>query len=154
MQYHSEFNHHRTPSRDRTPWNIAERPATSRCSPVFRRFAQLRERLVPYLGRAGPARRWPPTVRSCAPLFFDWPSDPTLWAWPGEFLLGDDLLVHPVTEPAATTWTTYLPRGTWVDVWTGEAYDGGRTVTRDVPRDVVPVYCRAESMEALRGVFG
>ncbi|WP_202045505.1 TIM-barrel domain-containing protein [Microbacterium sp. Se63.02b] len=29
MQYHSEFNHHRLPSRDRTPWNIAERTGTT-----------------------------------------------------------------------------------------------------------------------------
>ena len=37
MQYHSEFNHHRTPSRDRTPWNIAERTGDDRVLPVFRR---------------------------------------------------------------------------------------------------------------------
>ncbi|MCY7405583.1 MAG: hypothetical protein LH475_13345 [Cryobacterium sp.] len=30
MQYHSEFNHHRTPSVDRTPWNIAERTGDDR----------------------------------------------------------------------------------------------------------------------------
>ncbi|MES1212518.1 MAG: TIM-barrel domain-containing protein, partial [Leifsonia sp.] len=49
MQYHSEFNHHRTPSHDRTPWNIQERSGDERVIPVFRRYAHLRERLVPYL---------------------------------------------------------------------------------------------------------
>ena len=49
MQYHSEFNHHRSPSRDRTPWNIAERHGDPSVLTVFRRFARLRERLLPYL---------------------------------------------------------------------------------------------------------
>ena len=49
MQYHSEFNHHRTPSRDRTPWNLAEQTGDERVLEVFRGFAQLRERLVHYL---------------------------------------------------------------------------------------------------------
>ena len=38
MQYHSEFNHHRTPSRDRTPWNIAEQTGDERVLDVFRRL--------------------------------------------------------------------------------------------------------------------
>ena len=74
-------------------------------------------------------------------------------AWPAQFLLGDDLLVHPVTEPGATTWTTYLPAGQWIDVWTGQVHDGGRTIERNVPRDIVPVYCRAQSWNTLRAAF-
>ena len=38
MQYHSEFNHHRTPSSDRTPWNIAERTGDDAGAPVSRKF--------------------------------------------------------------------------------------------------------------------
>ena len=52
MQYHSEFNHHRRPSRDRTPWNIAERTGDERVIPLVRRFTHLRERLVPYLAHS------------------------------------------------------------------------------------------------------
>ena len=33
MQYHSEFNHHRQPCRDRTPWNIAERTGDTSVHP-------------------------------------------------------------------------------------------------------------------------
>ena len=51
MQYHSEFNHHRRPSNDRTPWNIAERHGDQRAIDLYRRFAVLRERLIPYLAR-------------------------------------------------------------------------------------------------------
>jgi len=49
MQYHSEFNHHREPSNDRTPWNVAERTGDPAGLTLFRRFARLCEELVPYL---------------------------------------------------------------------------------------------------------
>lgn len=149
MQYHSEFNHHRRPARDRTPWFVAETNDDPAVVEVFRRYAELRDRLVPYLAEQARA-----TIATDRPLmralFFDWPDDPAVWQWPGEYLLGDDLLVHPVTRPGATTWETYLPAGSWVDVWTGEHHDGAQVVTREVPRDVVPVYCRAARWEVLR----
>ena len=81
MQYHSEFNHDRTPSNDRTPWNIAERHGDDRAIDLYRRFAVLRERLIPYLVAA--AER---TVASGMPLMralcFDHPDDPTIWDAP------------------------------------------------------------------------
>ncbi|WP_308201592.1 TIM-barrel domain-containing protein [Sphaerisporangium perillae] len=73
MQYHSEFNHHRSPSRDRTPWNIARRTGDERVLPVFRKFAHLRERLVPYLAEQArvAVAGGPPLMRG---LFFDHPA--------------------------------------------------------------------------------
>jgi alpha-glucosidase (family GH31 glycosyl hydrolase) len=152
MQYHSEFNHHQRPLRDRTPWHVAETHSAPEVVDQFREIAKLRERLVPYL--AEQARR---TIETDRPLmralFFDWPGDARVWDWPGEFLLGDDLLVHPVTEPGVTTWETYLPEGEWVDVWSGEVFAGGQVVAREVPVTVVPVYCRAANWSLLRGAF-
>lgn len=152
MQYHSEFNHHRRPLRDRTPWFVAETNEDPEVVDVFRRYAELRERLVPYL--AEQVRRTIATDRPLLrALFFDRPDDEAVWQWPGQFLLGDDLLVHPVTAEGATRWRSYLPAGRWVDVWTGESHDGGVVVERDVPRDVVPVYCRADAWAVMRTVF-
>lgn len=152
MQYHSEFNHHRLPLRDRTPWHVAETHGDPDVVGAFRRYAHLRERLVPYL--AEQARVAVTTDRPLMRgLFVEWPDDAAVWAWPSEYLLGDDLLVHPVTEPRATTWRTYLPAGRWVDVWSGEPHDGGAVVERDVPRDVVPVYCREAAWPRLAGML-
>jgi len=152
MQYHAEFNHHRLPLRDRTPWNVAEQFADPDVVTVFRRYAQLRERLLPYLVEQ--ARR---AVQHDRPLlrglFVDHPHDEAIWDHPREFLLGDDVLVNPVTEPGATTWDTYLPEGEWVDAWDGTAHAGRGVVTRDVPRDVVPVYLRRTAADTLRPVF-
>ena len=152
MQYHSEFNHRRRPSNDRTPWNNAERTGTAGVLSTFRRYAHLRERLVPYL--ATQARR---SVASGRPLMralcFEWPGDAKIWAYPGQYLLGDDLLVAPVTEPGATDWEVYLPAGDWVDAWTGEGLTGPATITRQVPVDLIPVYIRATAAGRLRRIW-
>ncbi|MEV4621423.1 TIM-barrel domain-containing protein [Asanoa sp. NPDC049573] len=152
MQYHSEFNHHQLPLRDRTPWHVAETTGDARVVPVFRRLAKLRERLVGYLARQaavtiGTDR---PLMR---PLFFDHPADPEVWARPRQWLLGDDLLVSPVTSPGATAWPVYLPPGDWVDVWTGQPCAGGATHSRETPIDVIPVYSRAAAWPDLEDTF-
>ncbi len=151
MQYHSEFNHHRKPSRDRTPWNIAERSGDERVLPVFRRFAQLRERLVPYL--AEEARRavaaGEPLMR---PLFFDAPHADEAFAHPFQWMLGDSLLVAPVVEEGAGSVRAWLPDGEWVDAFRGTQHTGG-VLERDVPIDEAAVWIRADAAERLAGVF-
>ncbi|OJV82209.1 MAG: glycoside hydrolase family 31 [Cellulomonas sp. 73-92] len=152
MQYHSEFHHHRPPLRDRTPWNVAETAGDPTVVDAFRRYAQLRTRLLPYLTAQAAA-----AVRTSRPLmrglFVDHPHDEAAWAHPHEFLLGDDVLVSPVTEPGVSRWSTYLPAGDWVDAWDGSRHGGGQVVDRPAPRDVVPVYLRAEAEAALRPLF-
>jgi alpha-glucosidase (family GH31 glycosyl hydrolase) len=148
MQYHSEFNHHRTPSRDRTPWNIAERTGDDRVLPVFRRFSALRERLVPYLTAAAATAVATdrPLMR---PLYFEWPSDAAVWSAPVSWLLGDDLLVAPVLSPGVTELPVYLPQGDWFDAWTGAPIAGGGTVTVSTPFDRIPVFTRDPSLVGL-----
>lgn len=152
MQYHSEFNHHRTPLHDRTPWNIAERNADERVIPVFKRLVEVRERLIPYLAKQ--ARR---TIATSAPLmrplYFTFPHDENVWEHPLQWMLGDDLLVAPVVEVGATEWPVYLPEGAWVDVWTGTAVTGAQIISRPVPLNVIPVYCRAETWDEMRATF-
>ena len=44
----------------------------------------------------------------------------------------------------------YLPQGqTWTNVWDGQAYEGGQTVTVDAPLDQIPVFAREESLLSL-----
>jgi alpha-glucosidase (family GH31 glycosyl hydrolase) len=141
MQYHSEFNHHRQPYRDRTPWNIAARTGDPRVLPRYRRFAELREALLPYLSEqaALSVKTNKPLMRA---LFFDAPDDPEIWNWPYEYFLGDDVLVAPITEPGIESWRVYLPRGEWIDAWTGETHLGPLVVKRRAPLEEIPIYLR------------
>jgi alpha-glucosidase (family GH31 glycosyl hydrolase) len=148
MQYHSEFNHHRLPSRDRTPWNVAEQTGDADVVGVFRRFTELRRRLIPYLAaegrRAVSERR--PLMRA---LLFDAHDDDRIWEFPYQYLLGDALLVSPVCEEGATAWRTYLPGGEWVDAWSGERLQGRTVVERPVPLDEIPLFITAARAEEL-----
>ena len=152
MQFHSEFNHHRRPSRDRTPWNIAERTGDSRVLPIYRRFAELREALVPYLAEqaAVSVEVSKPLMRA---LFFEAPDDAESWSWPYEYFLGDHLLVAPVTEPAIEASRIYLPRGEWIDAWTGETHLGPVVVERPTPLEEIPVYLRPRRAAELLPLF-
>ncbi|MBT2519353.1 hypothetical protein J7E29_18070 [Streptomyces sp. ISL-90] len=152
MQYHSEFNHHRRPSHDRTPWNIAERTGDDRVLPVFRSFAHLRERLVPYL--AAEARE---AIRVGAPLmrpvYFDHPAEDAAWSHPVQWMLGRGLLVSPVVVEGEIEHEVALPPGAWVDVWTGDVHEGPSLVLRSTEIDEVPVYARSDAWPELAPIF-
>jgi alpha-glucosidase (family GH31 glycosyl hydrolase) len=152
MQYHSEYNHHRAPSRDRTPWNIAERTGDARVLPVYRRFARLRMGLVAYLREQSRA-----CVRDSKPLmrapFFEVEDDPRIWEFPYQYFLGDSVLVAPVTEPGIETLRVYLPPGDWIDPWTKSEHAGPMTVEREVPIDEIAVYVAADRAPSLVDVF-
>ncbi|NNU27726.1 TIM-barrel domain-containing protein [Isoptericola sediminis] len=152
MQYHSEFNHHRTPSRDRTPWNVAELTGDGAVVDEVRELVHLRERLVPYLRREA-ARTIDTSAPLMRPLYFDHPDDPEVWNHPVQWTLGDALLVAPVLEPGSDRWPVYLPAGEWVDAWSGEAVRGGQVVATSTPRCRVPVFVRADRWDELGGVF-
>jgi alpha-glucosidase (family GH31 glycosyl hydrolase) len=86
-------------------------------------------------------------------LGFAHPGDERAWAASSQYLLGDELLVAPVTEPGVETWPVYLPAGEWVDAWTGAPHAGAMTLNRPVPLDEIPVYVRAGATGELLPVF-
>ncbi|KAJ3411782.1 hypothetical protein HDV05_001740 [Chytridiales sp. JEL 0842] len=101
--------------------------------PIIREAIHLRYKLLPYLYNLHheAARHGHPVIR---PLVYHFQLDPTVQSASFEFLLGPSLLVASVFEAGATTRTLYLPSGThWCNVWTGDWYKGGQSVTLDVP---------------------
>ena len=148
MQYHSEFNHHRQPSRDRTPWNIAERTGVDVVLDVFRRYAHLRELLVPYLAEQA-ARglvEGKPLMRA---MFFEASNDPAIWAYPQQYFLGDDLIVSPVTQPGVTVWPVYLPKGEWIDLFSGFTQPAG-DFQYSLSIDLIPIFVRRRAWPILQ----
>jgi alpha-glucosidase (family GH31 glycosyl hydrolase) len=141
MQYHSEYNEHRLPCRDRTPWNIAERTGEPAVIEIYRHFAQLRMRLLPYIEAeaAHCVATGEPLMRA---LFLDYPKDPVAWKIADQYCFGRALLVAPVLEPGVSQRHLYLPAGEWEDFWDGTHLTGGQWVTRPVPLDIIPLYRR------------
>lgn len=79
-----------------------------------------------------------------------------------EYMFGKAFLACPIIESMYTrkaedthvadfstvkSRSVYLPAGTtWYDFWTNEYLDGGQTVKREAPIDIMPLYVRAGSI--------
>jgi len=136
FQYHSEFNQHRQPSHDRTPWNIQERTGDIRVLPLFRELMQMRQQLMSYIWQEAQhtASTGEPMMRAVQ-----------LWhpeASPYEYYFGRDLLVCPVVDAGVTRCDVYLPAGEWRDIWTDKFHVGGKTIEIDAPMGRIPVFAR------------
>jgi len=136
MQYHSEFNQHREPCRDRTPWNIQARTGNDQVIASFRFFVNVRHNLMPYIWQEAQhaAQTGQPMMSALA-----------LWhheASPYQYYFGRDLLVCPVVEEGATTWPVFLPDGDWYDLWTREHYSGGQTIEVPTPLNRIPIFVK------------
>ena len=149
MQIHSEFNHHKTPSNDRTPWNLARFYDDPVILEVFKKFADLRELMLPYLSLEGKLAL--STGRPLmAGLFFDFFDDAEIWSVPSEYMLGTSILVAPVTEPGQTTQKLYLPNGEWVSFWSDEQYSGKQWIEVSAPLDQIPVFILKERAREIK----
>ncbi|MBL8130661.1 MAG: glycoside hydrolase family 31 protein, partial [Anaerolineae bacterium] len=137
FQYHSEYNAHRQPLKDRTPWHIQAHSGDQRVIPIFRFFTDVRHNLMPYIWQEAQhsAASGEPMMRAVR-----W-TDPR--AADSQYYFGRSLLVCPITEPDVTRAEVYLPEGDWRDLWTGDACAGSATVTVDAPLDRLPVFIRA-----------
>jgi len=76
-------------------------------------------------------------------MWLHYPNDKHAHAVRDQYLWGRDMLIAPVYEKNATSREVYLPEGTWYDWWTGEAVEGGKTITRNVDLSAMPIYVRA-----------
>lgn len=129
---HARAHGHTAP---REPWEYGE-PALR----VFRRYAQLRYRLLPYLYSA--ARRAAEGIPLVRPLIFDHSDDPTTHHVDDEYFLGPDLLVAPMFKPRGSR-DVYLPAGGWYDFWTDRRFDGERWIRYEAELETLPLLVRA-----------
>ncbi|MEF8780861.1 MAG: glycoside hydrolase family 31 protein [Haloferacaceae archaeon] len=123
----------------REPWEFGPEALE-----VFREYAELRYRLLPYIYTAAEvaARTGLPVVR---PLVLEYQDDPATHSLDTQYTLGPDLLIAPVFGVDKER-DVYLPEGEWRDHWTGEHYDGGRWITVDAPLERQPMFLRAGSV--------
>lgn len=108
---------------------------------VYRAWAFYRRQLVQEADETGL-----PVVRH---LFIHYPHDPQVYDLSyQQFMVGTELLIAPVLDPATDTVTVYIPAGEWVHLWSGESYGSataGTTVTVAAPLGEPGVFYRADS---------
>ncbi|WP_338357420.1 glycoside hydrolase family 31 protein [Yeosuana marina] len=99
-------------------------------------------------------------------LVMDFASDKNTHDINNEYMFGKSILVAPVTDPMYTkevlaggktnkvedfstvkSSEVYLPAGTnWYDFWTNETFEGGQTISKETPLDIMPLFIKAGSI--------
>lgn len=132
MQAHSRMEHE--------PWKYGDRILA-----LYRAYVLLHEQLVPYVRAAAAtaARTGLPIIR---PLCLIDPEDPRGWSLTDAYGYGPSLWVAPVLDDGAREREVHLPRGEWIETWSGETVSGGREVAVDAPLERIPVWVRAGSI--------
>ena len=97
---------------------------SKRVQDVFRKSAEMRYRLMPYVYAQAKecTEKGLPMLRA---LFVEFPDDPGAWRVDDEYLFGSQILVAPLLESGITGRTVYLPEGKWIDYQTEKVYEGG-----------------------------
>jgi hypothetical protein len=128
---------------DRLPWEYADTVSGPAAD-----YLRLRESLVPYLYTAA-RQSYDTGLPMSRALYLNWPEQDAAYRHDSEYLLGDSLLVAPVTTPGlSTTAPVWFPPGTWTDFFTGETFTGPATRTVAATPDRLPVYARAGAIVA------
>jgi alpha-glucosidase (family GH31 glycosyl hydrolase) len=122
------------------PWLYGERVLN-----CYRAYVLLHERLVPYVRAAAAtaARTGLPIIR---PLCLIDPDDARGWAMTDAYGYGPGLWVAPVLDDGAREREVALPRGRWIETWSGREVRGGEEVIVDAPLERIPVWVRAGSI--------
>lgn len=146
LRLHSSANAFTT----KEPWTYAPEARV-----VMTEHLRLRHRLVPYLHTMNhrAARDGRPLVE---PLYHQWPASPEAYDQPNQYLFGPSLVVAPLTTPTdprtrLASVRAWLPAGTWVDVFTGLVYDGGRELLLHRDLSTIPVLAPAGALVPLDG---
>jgi alpha-D-xyloside xylohydrolase len=124
---------------------------------AIEKYINLRYLLLPYIYTTS----WDVTANHSTimrALVMDFAADKQALNINDEYMFGKSILVCPVTKAMYSKNTQedfssikskelYLPKGAnWVDFWTGEKFEGGKTVTKETPLDIMPLYVKAGSV--------
>ncbi|GHT40063.1 hypothetical protein FACS189437_05100 [Bacteroidia bacterium] len=129
---------------------------------VIEKYINLRYSLLPYTYSVS----WDVTANRSSmmrALVMDFKDDKEIWNINDQYMFGKSLLVCPVVNSlytqetgsgrnvtrttdysAVKSRTVYLPKGAyWYDFWTNEKLTGGKTIERESPIDIIPLYVKA-----------
>jgi hypothetical protein len=145
----------RNPFASKEPWSYAEQ-----VRPTIGAFLRLRHKLVPYL-YTETARQHLEGIPMIRPVYYDYPGQmypekTRPYTCRNQYLLGSQLMVCPITEPADFVTKTgsvkaWIPEGTWTDFFTGRVYQGERLTVLNRPINQYPVLARAGAIVPLNG---
>ena len=113
--------------------------------PTILEAIRLRYTIFPYLYTMA-RKSYDTGIGLCRPLYYEYPDAEEAYKYEGEYFFGDDIIVAPITEPAAdgkiTEKKLWLPEGNWWSVSTGELVKGDRELTMGFTAEQIPYFYR------------
>jgi len=108
---------------------------------------RLRHALLPYIYSAA-RKSYDSGISICKPMYYDYPKSNEAYDFKNQYMFGDDMLVAPITEPMENNKLfiekeIWLPKGKWIELFTGTLLNGERIVKRRFALDETPVYVKA-----------
>ena len=134
MRLHSTAN----PWNTKEPWSFG----SEHCA-VQSKFLRWRHKLLPYLQTMN-VRVAQHGLPLCQPIYWLHPEDDEAYQVPNEYMFGNSLIVAPLTSPRSSITRlartkAWLPLGIYVDLFTGTAYSGNRSLWLNRTLEEYPV---------------
>ncbi|MEE1031756.1 MAG: glycoside hydrolase family 31 protein [Ruminococcus sp.] len=106
-----------------------------------------RHQMMPYLYTMN-YRAYKDSTPLVMPMYYDYPEEQAAYQVKNQFMFGSELLVAPITSKRfeglnVAEIKTWLPEGTWYDIYTGMMYDGNRTLNMYRDLNSIPVLAKA-----------
>lgn len=122
---------------DKEPWQFEEKYLN-----IVRRFIEMRYEIMPYLYTTywQYAEYAKPMLRSIS-LAYQY--DKETLDREEEFLLGQHILICPVSAPKVKERMMYLPEGEWYNFWTNDLISGKKEITVETPLEQIPIFVKA-----------
>ena len=134
-----------SPSQARTPWNVASRLSDNDCLNIYKKFANVRMSLLPYLYTEAKY-----TCDNAVPMMrhmaIEFPNDSSAYDQTFQYMFGGSLLVAPIVNQGETSKSVYLPDTEWIDFWYDAQKPGAKTISYYAGVDTIPVFARAGSI--------
>ncbi|MBR6358770.1 MAG: alpha-xylosidase [Lachnospiraceae bacterium] len=112
---------------------------------IIESFLRLRHRMIPFLYSAAYETHLNGRALT-EPMYYDHPEEEEAYRARDQYMFGGNLLVAPVitrSENYGMAETkVWLPRGRWTDIFTGNEYEGGKTISAVRYMDTIPVFAK------------
>jgi alpha-glucosidase len=141
LRTHTTMN----PKAERRIWAYPEPYAS-----IMRDAFVLRYAMQPYLYTES-RKTYDTGVAFLRPLYYDYPEDKEAYDRKDEYIFGDHMIVAPIASPAdptthLVTKSVWLPKGEWVEWFTGKQLTGPGNFDRTFTEAQIPVYVKAGSI--------
>lgn len=129
-------NHSVLESIRQEPWSFGED-----IEAIVKKYIQLRYKWLPHLYTLfhEASKTGVPVMR---PLFMEYPKDHHTFNLSDQFLIGENVIIAPITKPDTFHRVVYLPEGNWVDYWTGGISEGNQHILVEASLDHLPIFVK------------